>query len=101
MNREKVIAGALLVVGLLVPLRLSQQEQQGESELQRLRRELEALKEGQARIEKQLQEIKSLLNAILTSRPSEPREIVLSVDGAAWKGEKTARLVLIEFSDYQ
>jgi len=101
MNREKVMAGALLVVGFLVPLRLSQQEPQGESEFQRLRRELEALKEGQARIEKQLQEIKSLLNAILAARPSEPREIVLSVDGAAWKGEKTARLVLIEFSDYQ
>lgn len=101
MNRENVIVGALLVAGLFAPLRLSQQGYQGEPELQTLKRELEALKEGQARIEKQLQEIKSLLNAILASRPTEPPEVTLGVGGAPWKGMETARVVLIEFSDYQ
>jgi len=101
MNRENVIVGVLLITGLFAPLHLSQQGRPGEPELQTLRRELEALKEGQARIEKQLQEIKNLLNAILASRPTEPREVMLSMDGAPWKGVETAQVVLVEFSDYQ
>ncbi|MCS6818273.1 MAG: hypothetical protein N0A16_11445 [Blastocatellia bacterium] len=100
---RKTILGIASVVLLLVSFQpsFSWQQPQGESELQALRREIEALKAGQARIEKQLQELKDLLTALLAPRAAEPREIVLNLDGAAWKGEKTARLILIEFSDYQ
>jgi protein-disulfide isomerase len=96
---RRMILGIALAVWLQPGV--SQQPPQGESELQALRRELEALKAGQVRIERQLQELKDLLTTLLASRAPEPRELVLNVDGAPSKGEKTARVVLIEFSDYQ
>jgi protein-disulfide isomerase len=101
--RQRVVLGTIVTVLLLFPVPLSalQQGTPSSPELQALRKEIEALKEGQARIEKQLEEIRNLLNAVLTARPTEPREVVLSVEGAPWKGEPTARVVLVEFSDYQ
>ncbi len=101
--RKGMIIGTIVTVSLLVlvPLDVSSQESLSSSELQALRKEIEALKEGQARIEKQLEEIRNLLNAVLGVRPTEPREVVLSIEGAPWKGEPTARVLLIEFSDYQ
>lgn len=65
------------------------------------RKEIEALKKGQAAIQKDLQEIKNLLRARPVVPPAEPRDIVLSVGDAPFKGEKTAKLTLIDFSDYQ
>ena len=71
-------------------------------DLRALRKEIEALKEGQAAVQKDLQEIKNLLRARPAPPPTaEPRDIVLSVDGAPFKGEKSAKLTLIDFSDYQ
>ena len=66
-----------------------------------LRKEIEALKEGQTAIQKDLQEIKTLLRTRPVAAPAEPQNIVLSVADAPFKGEKTATLTLIDFSDYQ
>ncbi len=101
---SKRITSALMVAWLFPLLQTGSPQQApppSNPELHALRREIEALKEGQARIEKQLQEIRDLLSTILAPRPTEPREITLTVDGAPAKGEKTARVILIEFSDYQ
>lgn len=70
-------------------------------ETQALRREIEALKEGQRTMQKDLQEIKTLLQARPAVPPVEPQNVVLNVDGAPFKGEKTAKLTLIEFTDFQ
>ena len=70
-------------------------------ETQALRREIEALKEGQRTMQKDLQEIKTLLQARPAAAPAAPENPVISVDGAQFKGEKTAKLTLIEFSDFQ
>ena len=70
-------------------------------DLKAVRKEIEALKEGQAAIQKDLQEIKNLLRARPAAAPAEPQNVVLSVDDAPFKGEKTAKLTLIDFSDYQ
>lgn len=71
-------------------------------DLKALGKEIEALKEGQAAIQKDLQEIKNLLRARpAPPPPAEPQNIVLSVADAPFKGEKTAKLTLIDFSDYQ
>lgn len=71
-------------------------------DLRAVRKEIEALKQGQAAIQKELQEIKSLLRARpAAAPPAEPQNIVLSVEGAPFKGEKTAKLTLIDFSDFQ
>jgi len=70
-------------------------------ELKGLKKEMQSLKEGQAAIQKDLQEIKNLLRARPAAAPAEPQNIVFSVKDAPFKGEKTAKLTLIDFSDYQ
>src|SRR5438046_10584029 len=69
-------------------------------ELSELKREIEALKAGQAAIQKDLTEIK---NFILQRAPAPPPEAqpVVSIDGGAIKGDKTAKVTLVEFTDYQ
>ena len=72
------------------------------NDLKAVRKEIEALKEGQAAIQKELQEIKNLLRARpVPALPVEQVGMVLSVDGAPFKGERQAKLTLIDFSDYQ
>ena len=69
---------------------------------QALRREIEALKEGQKAMQQDLQEIKTLLRSRPgAAAPAVPQNVVLNVDGAPAKGEKTAKLTLIEFTDFQ
>jgi protein-disulfide isomerase len=67
-----------------------------------LRRDIEALKEGQKAIQKDLDEIKRLLQgqaraAAADALPAAP----ISIAGDPVKGDKGARIALIEFSDYQ
>jgi type II secretory pathway component PulM len=75
--------------------------QQAGDDLRALRQEIEALKQGQAAIQKDVQEIKTLLRARPAAAPAEPRDVVLSVGDAPVKGERTAKLTLFDFSDYQ
>lgn len=70
-------------------------------ELNALKQEIQSLKEGQVAIQKDLQEIKNLLRARPAVPPAEPQNIVLSVADAPFKGERQAKLTLIDFSDYQ
>lgn len=67
-----------------------------------VRREIEALKQGQQQIRQELQEIKRLLQ----ERPAAPagpdvKDKVFDIGDNPVKGEQTARLTLIEFTDYQ
>ncbi len=66
-----------------------------------LRKEVEALKEGQTAIQKSLQELKDLLRGAQAARPPEPQNVVLGVDGAPFTGSPDAKVTLFEFSDYQ
>jgi len=69
-----------------------------------LKEEIEALKEGQKAIQKELQEIKSLLRARQAPAPAPappPREFVLDLGGSPFKGDESAKLTLVEFTDYQ
>jgi protein-disulfide isomerase len=75
-------------------------------EIQALRREVEGLKEGQRGIEKDLQEIKTLLQnrpsvAAAPTAPTIPQNLVFDINGAPVKGKKDAKLTLIEFTDFQ
>ncbi len=74
---------------------------QSSEELRTLRKEIEELKEGQKAIQKELEAIKGLLRARQGRRSPAPTNVVLSVDGAPYKGDKSAKLTLIDFSDYQ
>ena len=69
-------------------------------EVKGLRKDVEALKEGQTSIQKDLQEIKTLLRARPTAA-APAQEAVLSIEGAPFKGSKTAKVVVVDFTDYQ
>ena len=80
---------------------------QTSEELKALSKEIEALKQGQKSIQSDLQELKTLLRtrqapaAAQPPSPSQPRTVMISVDGAPILGNKDAKVTVIEFSDYQ
>lgn len=72
------------------------------TELEALSKEIEALKAGQQAIQRDLQEIKTLLRSRPAGgAPAAPQNPIISVEGAHFKGEKTAKLTIVEFSDFQ
>lgn len=70
---------------------------------QELRKEIEALREGQKQIQKELAEIKRLLSTQRKAAPAGPnvKDKVFDLGDNPVKGEQTARLTLVEFTDYQ
>src|SRR2546426_12411346 len=70
-----------------------------------IKKDLDALKEGQARLQKDLQEIKTLLQARPAAAPAgagaaQPQTAVLTVGNAPFKGDKNAKVTLVDFTDY-
>ncbi len=99
-----VVFGLSLLTLLGAPPGLAQ-DTSGEEGLD-LRSEIEALKEGQKAIQQDLQEIKSLLSTRQAAAPAPaPAPTALNIDldieGSPFKGNRTAKLTLIEFTDYQ
>ena len=68
-----------------------------------LRKEIEALKQGQQQIQKQLQEITTLLKSKPAAKPSGPnvKGVELDLGDNFILGVDTAKLTLVEFTDYQ
>jgi len=85
---------ALVVTGLVAAPPISARAQSTDE----LKKDIETLKEGMRAIQKDLQEIKALLQ-----RPAAapPQNVVLDLGSSPFKGERTAKLTMIEFSDYQ
>ena len=94
---------AMAVVFILTSFFANQGFGQTSEELKSLREEIKALKEGQTAIQKDLQEIKNLLRAQQAQPQAPPafKETVVSIDAGHVKGNKDAKLVMIEFSEYQ
>ncbi len=70
-----------------------------------LRKEIEALKQGQTNIQRQLQEIKRLVQS-QNKKPAQRqgpqvKDVVFNIGNNAVKGDSGAKLTLIEFTDYQ
>jgi len=78
---------------------------QANLEYQLLKKEIESLKQGQAGLKQDLQEIKKLIQNIKVAPAgggaAEFKEAMINIKGAPIKGDKSAKLVMIEFSDYQ
>ncbi len=93
---------------------------QSSKDLSELKREIEALKTGQLSIQKDLAEIKNLLlqkelqamrdqlqgkpaptQAQAPSAPAPETQTTVSIEGGMTKGDKNAKLTLVEFTDYQ
>jgi peptidoglycan hydrolase CwlO-like protein len=68
-------------------------------EIDGMKKDISALKEGQQAIQKEIAEIKT----ILKQKPAQTefKETVINVENDPSKGDKKAKLALIEFSDYQ
>lgn len=71
---------------------------------QDLKEEIDALQAGQKEILKELKEIKQLLRKRqppqARSRP-QVRDVEFDLSGVPIKGDNTAKLTLVEFTDYQ
>lgn len=74
---------------------------QPSDEIKALKQAIEELQEGQARLQRELEAIKEALRENRTRQPLEPSNVVLNLKDDPFKGDKGARLTLIEFSDYQ
>ena len=73
---------------------------QAADELKALRKDVEAIKQGQTAIQKDLQDIKNLLQPRPTAA-APPPEAVVNIAGARFKGDKNAKVTLVDFTDYQ
>ena len=91
----------LVTLVLLGPLLSAPAFSQPNRETAQLKKDVEALKEGQASIRRDLEELKELLRGRQAARPAEPPTSILSVSGATFLGDKNAPLTLVEFFDYQ
>ena len=88
--------GAILIILLFTQPGLAQTS----DELKTLKRGIEELKESQKAIKKDLQEIKNVLRShgLLDEVPS---NLFIDVSGRPFRGNKNAKVTLIEFSEYQ
>jgi hypothetical protein len=98
MKRWKLRLSPGLVLACFLSAPLGQAQQQSTDEL---KKDIEALKEGQKAIQKDLQEIKVLLQSRPAGPPPPPQNVVLDLGKNPFKGERTAKLTLVEISDYQ
>lgn len=104
---KRAMVYSILVVLILFCSQLCFAQSSGE--LKALKDDVKALKEGQSTIQKDLQEIKKLLQPGQLPgqepgqalKPLEPRNIVLNVKSDPFRGKKDAKLSIIEFSDYE
>jgi protein-disulfide isomerase len=78
---------------------------QSPGELEALRKEIAALKDAQLAMQQQLQELLALVRTLQPQAPKAPAQrplpSALVVAGAPSKGQATAPVTLVEFSDYQ
>jgi protein-disulfide isomerase len=95
--KSVLIAGAL--IGATASIALGQTAE----DLASIRRDINALKEGQAAVLRELQQIRTLLGqAQAGARAAAPQqEAVVSLRDGVVKGSKDARVTLVEFTDYQ
>ena len=85
--------GFLLTVAWLATPARAQQESED------LRKDIEAIKESLRGIQKDIQELKGLIAR--QAPPPSGIGVVLDLASNPAKGERTAKLTLVEFSDYQ
>jgi protein-disulfide isomerase len=94
-SKTHLSLGIALAFFLSAPLVTAQQQ----TSTEKLTKDIEALKEGQKAIQKDLQEIKTLLRR---GQPTPPAQnVVLDLGKNPFKGKNNAKLTLVEFSDYQ
>ena len=97
MRSRKLGVTLCFVLTNFLSAQLASAQQQSSDEL---KKEIESLKESLKAIQKDLQEIKTLLQS-RQAPAAPPQNVVLDLANNPSKGERTAKLTLVEFSDYQ
>jgi len=88
--------GLILIILLFTQPALAQTSDQ----LKGLKKEIENLRENQKAIQKDLQEIKGVLRA-RGLLEEDPQNLFIDLSGKPFKGDKNAKLILMEFSEYE
>ena len=77
---------------------------QSPADMQSIKQELESLRATQTGMREELREIKALLQKVTAATPAAAAQLVgaeLSLEGAQIKGAPQARVVFVEYSDFQ
>ena len=74
---------------------------QSNADVDAMKKDIQTIKDSQQAIQKDLQEIKTLLKSRPAGPAPPPQNVVLDLGKNPFKGENKAKLTLIEFSDYQ
>jgi type II secretory pathway component PulM len=86
----KKLAALLFLFGLLLFVTQPALSQKPDEDIRAIKKDIQSLKEGQANIQKELREIKNLLQT-KQAQPAKPQDIIMSVEGAHFKGDKNAK----------
>ena len=98
--KKKTLLGRLVGSILLIVLSVPVVRAQSGDELKALQREMEALKQRQQAVEKELQELRTVLRR-MTSPARDADNVVIDLAGHPSKGAADAALTLVEFSDFE
>ena len=96
-KKSNVIVGIFLIVFLFTSALFAQQPQPSTTD--DLRKEIQALSEAVKAMQKDLQDIKSMLQSRAPAAP--PENVLLDLGNHPVRGNGAAKLILVEFSDYQ
>jgi len=88
-----LVGVSLVMLVLVVPVRAQQTSNED------LRNEIKALTDSVKQMQKDLQEIKGLLQSRVPVAP--PQNVVIDIGNSRFQGQPTAKVTLVEFSDYQ
>ena len=94
---------AMALAAVVLGLGAGQPEWARADEAKTLRQEIDALKESQEALRRELEEIKSLLldRRETTSAPRKGQTMAVRVADAPFRGSATAKVTVVEFSDYR
>jgi protein-disulfide isomerase len=92
----------VFVLGLMLLFGVQLAFSQTAEEFKTRQKEIDSLKEGQAGLTKEIQDLKKLVEPKPAAAPApQIKDAIINIKGAPIKGDKNAKLVFIEFSDYQ
>ncbi len=100
-RNSKVTLGLAVAILFMAPLLPAQKQKpkQPQPTIEDLRKDIQTLSETVKAMQKDLQDIKAMLTRGAPAAP--PQNVVLDLDSDPSQGERTAKLTLVEFTDYQ
>ena len=96
MKKPNPMLWAAMILALFLPASFAKEKQ---TSIDDLKKEIESLNETIKSMQKDLQDIKSLLGDRAPAAPQQ--NVVLDLGNNPSQGARTAKLTLVEFSDYQ